>query len=280
MNWTGNKKVMLMSKEILNMEEAAELFSVSIKTFIKLLKEEKVPARKIGREWRFSRKALVDWLSAGDSQVYSSSEGETRDFFNQVAPEWEKISSNYYDESIKNKIIELNVLRKDMTVVDLGAGDGYLSRGIAHLVRKVIAVDISKEMLSQLERKAYKKGIQNIKLLESDGNDVPIKDSSIDMVCSNMYLHHMEHPNEAIKEINRILKPGGIVFLADLYEHTNRELKEKMHDIWSGFKENDIKTWFVENRFKNVVIRDLDHKNGDAKRKNSMQVFILTAVKT
>ena len=66
-----------MEKEILTMEEAAERFSVSIKTFIKLLKEEKVPGRKIGREWRFSRKALIDWLSSGDSQVYSSSEGDT-----------------------------------------------------------------------------------------------------------------------------------------------------------------------------------------------------------
>ncbi|NLO40177.1 MAG: helix-turn-helix domain-containing protein, partial [Ruminiclostridium sp.] len=37
------------------MEEAAELFGVSIKTFIKLLREENVPARKIGREWRFSK---------------------------------------------------------------------------------------------------------------------------------------------------------------------------------------------------------------------------------
>ena len=54
-----------VDKEILNMEEAAELFNVSVKTFIKLLKEEKVPGRKIGREWRFSRSALVNWLSSG-----------------------------------------------------------------------------------------------------------------------------------------------------------------------------------------------------------------------
>ena len=69
-----------MDKEILNMEEAAELFNVSIKTFIKLLKEEKVPARKIGREWRFSRQALIQWLSAGDSQQYSSSESDPKSF--------------------------------------------------------------------------------------------------------------------------------------------------------------------------------------------------------
>lgn len=80
-----------MDKEILNMEEAAELFGVSIKTFIKLLKEESVPGRKIGREWRFGRKALIDWLSLGDSKFYSGSEVETKEFFNEVAEKWEEL---------------------------------------------------------------------------------------------------------------------------------------------------------------------------------------------
>ena len=84
-----------MEKEILNMEEAAELFGVSIKTFIKLLREENVPARKIGREWRFSKGALVNWLSKGSSKEYSSSEQETRRFFEQVADKWEQISGQY-----------------------------------------------------------------------------------------------------------------------------------------------------------------------------------------
>ena len=96
-----------MDKEILTMEEAAELFQVSIKTFIKLLKEEKVPGRKIGREWRFNRQALINWLAVGDSQVYSASESDVKEFFNEVAPKWEEISRNYYDETLKNKLIRV-----------------------------------------------------------------------------------------------------------------------------------------------------------------------------
>ena len=118
------------------MEEAAEFFGVSIKTFIKLLKEEKVPARKIGREWRFSRKALIEWLSAGDSQVYSYSETDAKEFFNNVAPEWEELRKTYYDESIKSKLFEMKMLQKGMTVVDLGSGDGYISRAVAKQVRE------------------------------------------------------------------------------------------------------------------------------------------------
>jgi excisionase family DNA binding protein len=54
-------------REILNIEEAAALLGVSIKTFNKVLHSEEMPARKIGREWKFSRLALINWVGSGRS---------------------------------------------------------------------------------------------------------------------------------------------------------------------------------------------------------------------
>ncbi|WP_422678788.1 methyltransferase domain-containing protein [Clostridium thermosuccinogenes] len=241
-----------LDKEILTMEEAAELFGVSVKTFIKLLKEEKVPARKIGREWRFSRKALIDWLSSGDSQSYSLSEVDAKDFFDEVAPKWEELSRSYYGESIKNKLIEMNIFNKDMIVMDLGCGDGYIARGISKLVKKVIAVDISGEMLKELRKKAEKSGITNVETLQTQAEDVPVEDSSVDAVCANMFLHHMEDPEVQIREMYRIVKPGGIAVVSDYVEHSDRELKEKMHDVWMGFNKNEMKKWFMAAGFKGI----------------------------
>ncbi len=59
-----------MEDDILKLEQAVEFLGVSEKTLIKLLREEHIPARKIGREWRFSRAALMHWLAAGDSIDY------------------------------------------------------------------------------------------------------------------------------------------------------------------------------------------------------------------
>ncbi|MDD3212359.1 MAG: helix-turn-helix domain-containing protein [Eubacteriales bacterium] len=59
-----------MNDDILNIEQALEFLGVSEKTLIKLLREEHIPARKIGREWRFSREALIRWLGSGDSIDY------------------------------------------------------------------------------------------------------------------------------------------------------------------------------------------------------------------
>ena len=59
-----------MDNEVLNLEQAMDFFGVSERTMIKLLREEKIPARKIGREWRFNKAALLDWLGGGDSINY------------------------------------------------------------------------------------------------------------------------------------------------------------------------------------------------------------------
>jgi len=56
--------------EILNIEEAAALLGVSIKTFNKVLHTQTLPARKIGREWKFSRRALIDWVGSGRSRDF------------------------------------------------------------------------------------------------------------------------------------------------------------------------------------------------------------------
>lgn len=60
----------IMNNDILNLAQAVEFLRVSEKTLIKLLREEHIPARKIGREWRFSKEALMNWISSGDSFDY------------------------------------------------------------------------------------------------------------------------------------------------------------------------------------------------------------------
>lgn len=61
-----------MDEDVFNLEQAIKFFGVSERTMIKLLREERVPARKIGREWRFSKRALLEWLGAGVSTDYQS----------------------------------------------------------------------------------------------------------------------------------------------------------------------------------------------------------------
>jgi len=60
-----------VQRDILNIDEAAELLGVSVKTFNKVLHAEDMPARKIGREWKFSRRALIEWVGSGRPRDHS-----------------------------------------------------------------------------------------------------------------------------------------------------------------------------------------------------------------
>jgi excisionase family DNA binding protein len=63
-------------REILNLDEAAAYLGVSTKTFQKVLRDGDMPGRKVGREWKFSRKALEAWIGSGRSRDFLDVEDE------------------------------------------------------------------------------------------------------------------------------------------------------------------------------------------------------------
>jgi excisionase family DNA binding protein len=63
----------ILNKEILNIEEASAFLSVSTKTFQKVLREGDMPGRKVGREWKFWRQALAEWVGRGKSRDFLDS---------------------------------------------------------------------------------------------------------------------------------------------------------------------------------------------------------------
>lgn len=110
-----------MSNDILNLEQAIEFLGVSEKTLIKLLREEHIPARKIGREWRFSRDALIKWIAAGDSTNYINQNelymvsndmtGESEVLFGKIGEAIASIKEN--NNNVKNVLKDLE---KDITI--------------------------------------------------------------------------------------------------------------------------------------------------------------------
>ena len=74
-----------VQNDILNIDEAAALLGVSVKTFNKVLHTEDMPARKIGREWKFSRQALIEWVGSGRSREFYR-DGASADLEPEITP--------------------------------------------------------------------------------------------------------------------------------------------------------------------------------------------------
>ena len=176
----------------------------------------------------------------------------SKNYFDNVATQWDNMRKDFFSESIREKAFSVAGIEKGKVCADIGAGTGFVTEGLIKSGLKVIAVDQSDEMLNQMKQKFsdcdlidYRKGV---------AESLPIEDNSVDFVFANMYLHHVEDPAIAIKEMARILKPGGKIAITDLDEHNFEFLKTEHFDRWMGFKREDVQTWLLLAGLKNVSV--------------------------
>jgi SAM-dependent methyltransferase len=97
-------------------------------------------------------------------------------------------------------------------------------------------------------------GLGQLSCLEGKAEQLPLSDSSVDMVLANMYLHHVEEPEAAIGEMVRVLVPGGRLVITDLDTHENEFLRTEQYDRWLGFERDDIRRRFETAGLTDVII--------------------------
>lgn len=173
-------------------------------------------------------------------------------YFEQVAGEWDSMRSGYFSEAVRDVAIAHAYLRPEMVVADVGAGTGFLSAALAPLAAKVYVLDGSEAMLDVARRNLA--AFTNVEYHQSDGLALPLPDASLDAVFANMYLHHCTDPSAAIREMARMLKPGGRLVITDLDAHEHAWMKEEMADVWLGFERDVLFGWLQEAGLVNVLV--------------------------
>lgn len=173
-------------------------------------------------------------------------------YFEKVAGQWDALRSGYFTEAVRESAIQKAYLHPEMTVADVGAGTGFVAAGLATLVRHVHVLDGSPQML-EVARKNLAQ-FDNLEFHLADGLALPLPDAGLDAAFANMYLHHCPDPLSAIREMVRLLRPGGRLVITDMDTHTYEWLKTEMADIWLGFDRGQIRKWFEQAGLVNVVV--------------------------
>jgi ubiquinone/menaquinone biosynthesis C-methylase UbiE/DNA-binding transcriptional ArsR family regulator len=141
-----------------------------------------------------------------------------------------------------------------ITVADLGAGEGLLSQLIAHRAARVWCIDNSIKMVEVGTELAKKNGLANLTYKLGDIEQVPLADKSVDLAILSQALHHASHPQTAVDEAYRILKPGGQLLVLDLKEHGFEKAPELYGDLWLGFKESALHGFLKKAGFQQVEV--------------------------
>lgn len=165
-------------------------------------------------------------------------------YFAQVAGQWDEIRAGYFTEHMRDAAIAKANIAPDAVVADVGTGTGFVAAGLASRAGRVYGFDVSAAMLEVA--RCNLAAFSNVELHETLGDHLPLAEAVLDGVFANMYLHHAPEPPAAIKEMVRVLKPGGRLCITDLDTHDHSWQREQMADLWLGFERDDIRKWLED----------------------------------
>jgi SAM-dependent methyltransferase len=124
------------------------------------------------------------------------------------------------------------------TVLDLGCGAGtdlLIAAQMAGPSGRAIGVDMTTAMLDRARASAAELGLANVDLHESLIESLPLEDASVDVVISNGVIDLVPDKDAVLDEIDRVLRPGGRLQIADVVIHheVSEDARDRI-DLWTG----------------------------------------------
>jgi SAM-dependent methyltransferase len=106
-------------------------------------------------------------------------------------------------------------LRGSERVLDLGCGPGHAAAAFAPHAAQVVGLDLTPAMLAEARRMAAERGIANLRFEQGDAARIPFLAHAFELVTSRLSAHHYADPAAVLREVARVLAPGGRFLLVD-----------------------------------------------------------------
>ncbi|MEP6753972.1 MAG: metalloregulator ArsR/SmtB family transcription factor [Chthonomonadales bacterium] len=270
----------LLSQEELNVAELQEILGVGQSTLSMQLSQLKqaglVDLRRSGQKSLYRALAvptqqtiLDEVLAAAELEIPETAADDAaltlvlnrrkdhlRDYFDELAG---RFGRNYVPGRSWKALSEMLMrLLPPLDIADLGAGEGTLALMLSQTARRVIAVDSSEKMVEYGGSVAKRNAIENIEYRLGDMETLPMANGEVDMALFHQSLHHALHPQKALDEAFRVLKPGGRVLILDLLKHDVEAARELYADVWLGFSRVELQDMLAQAGFINIDISVVD----------------------
>lgn len=129
------------------------------------------------------------------------------------------------------RLVELAKLQGDEIVLDIATGGGHMALAFAPYVREVVATDLTPAMLAAAERFITAEGIKNVRFEFADAEALPFPDLSFDIVTCRVAPHHFGDIGLFVREVARVLRPGGKFVLADTISPSDANLDQFINTV-------------------------------------------------
>lgn len=145
-----------------------------------------------------------------------------KEFYEILASQQQKVITKPLKE--ENSLFNLGKFRSEFfystvgqlenkIILDVGCGEGYFSLEMAKKGANIVGIDISEKMIEKCKKKKQQNPTLNINFVSCSAENTPYKNETFDIVVCLELLEHVLNPNLLMKEISRVLKPEGMLFL-------------------------------------------------------------------
>lgn len=156
-------------------------------------------------------------------------QNKIKESFGKQASQFSKnhILSN---EKQLNFIVNMSCIQEEEWVLDMGCGTGLLTRAIEQKTKRVVGLDLTRQMLEEAQLQSRKQG-KSILFLQGDGHQLPFLDGQFDCIMTRLTVHHFPQPLKILKELVRVLKPNGRLIISDIVANMDLQKQKKHNEI-------------------------------------------------
>lgn len=171
---------------------------------------------------------------------------QAREVFTQSAESFTALKASA-DRASHEAMLRFSQVQPSDRVLEVACGPGFVALLFAERAREVVGLDLTEALLEKARRRQQERGLQNVQFVAGDAEQLPFPDGSFSIVACHKAFHHFTHPERVLREIYRVLVPGGRLVLGDtissddpqknaLHNHIER-LRDPSHVKMYGLSE-------------------------------------------
>ncbi|QLG49498.1 methyltransferase domain-containing protein [Natrinema halophilum] len=174
-------------------------------------------------------------------------------FYKYLSRVYDRVNPFVWTEEMRTEALSLLEFEDEMTILDLGCGTGFATEGLLDHVDEVYALDQSKHQLAQAYEK-FGKRAPPVHFHRGDAERLPFATDTFDVVWSSGSIEYWPTPILALREIRRVLKPGGQVLVVGP-NYPDNPISQRLADAIMLFYDE----YEADRMFKTAGFEDVKH---------------------